>query len=144
MEAEATGRALRLAGFAGAPLFVVHVSCRTRPRRSSAPAPTAPPPTARPASSTSSTRSTTCAGPDFEGARYVCSPPLRDASNQPHLWDALRFDHLQIVSTDHCPFNDEQKRLGLGDFSKIPNGLAAIQHGCRCSGSTACARAGSR
>jgi dihydropyrimidinase len=53
---------------------------------------------------------------------------LRDAANQPFLWDALRLDHLQIVSTDHCPFNDEQKRLGLGDFSKIPNGLAAIQH----------------
>src|SRR6185437_13217762 len=64
--------------------------------------------------------------PDFVGARYVCSPPLRDASNQPFLWDALRFDHLQSISTDHCPFTDEQKRLGLGDFSKIPNGLAAI------------------
>jgi dihydropyrimidinase len=64
----------------------------------------------------------------LRGARYVCSPPLRDASNQPFMWDALRYDHLQIVSTDHCPFNDEQKRLGLGDFSKIPNGLAAIQH----------------
>jgi dihydropyrimidinase len=66
--------------------------------------------------------------PDFVGARYVCSPPLRDAAHQPFLWDALRFDHLQSVSTDHCPFTDEQKRLGLGDFSKIPNGLAAIQH----------------
>jgi len=53
---------------------------------------------------------------------------MRDASNQPFLWDALRFDHLQSISTDHCPFTDEQKRLGLGDFSKIPNGLAAIQH----------------
>ncbi len=66
--------------------------------------------------------------PDFEGARYVCSPPLRDAANQPHIWDALIYDHLQSISTDHCPFNDEQKRLGHGDFSKIPNGLAAIQH----------------
>ena len=66
--------------------------------------------------------------PNFEGARYVCSPPLRDAANQPHMWDALNFDHLQSISTDHCPFTDEQKRLGLGDFSKIPNGLAAIQH----------------
>jgi hypothetical protein len=44
------------------------------------------------------------------------------------MWDALNFDHLQSISTDHCPFTDEQKRLGLGDFSKIPNGLAAIQH----------------
>ena len=44
------------------------------------------------------------------------------------MWDALNFDHLQSISTDHCPFTDEQKRLGFGDFSKIPNGLAAIQH----------------
>ncbi len=128
MEAEATGRAVRLAGFAGAPVFVVHVSCKAaadeiiRARAAGARA-----------------YGETCIQylfnsvddlrrPGFEGARYVCSPPLRDAANQPHLWDALRLDHLQIVSTDHCPFNDEQKRLGLGDFSKIPNGLAAIQH----------------
>ena len=128
MEAEATGRALRLAGFAGAPLFVVHVSCRLAAEEIVG---------AR--AHGAAAYGETCIQylfnsiddlrrPDFEGARFVCSPPLRDASNQPHLWDALRFDHLQIVSTDHCPFNDEQKRLGLGDFSKIPNGLAAIQH----------------
>jgi dihydropyrimidinase len=128
MEAEATGRALRLAGFAGAPLFVVHVSCRLAAEE-----------IVRARAHGAAAYGETCIQylfnsiddlrrPDFEGARYVCSPPLRDASNQPHLWDALRFDHLQIVSTDHCPFNDEQKRLGLGDFSKIPNGLAAIQH----------------
>ena len=128
MEAEATGRALRLAGFAGAPLFVVHVSCRLAAEE-----------IVRARAHGAAAYGETCIQylfnsiddlrrPDFEGARFVCSPPLRDASNQPHLWDALRFDHLQIVSTDHCPFNDEQKRLGLGDFSKIPNGLAAIQH----------------
>src|SRR4029077_3213290 len=54
--------------------------------------------------------------------------PLRDPVNQPFLWDAITQDHLQVLSTDHCPFNDEQKALGLGDFSKIPNGLALIQH----------------
>jgi dihydropyrimidinase len=128
MEAEATGRAIRLAEFTDAPIYIVHVSCK------------------RAVDEVIAARARgvraygeTCIQylfnsiddlrrPDFEGARYVCSPPLRDASNQPHLWDALRFDHLQIVSTDHCPFNDEQKRLGFGDFSKIPNGLAAIQH----------------
>ena len=57
-------------------------------------------------------------------ARRRCATP----ANQPHMWDALNFDHLQSISTDHCPFTDEQKRLGFGDFSKIPNGLAAIQH----------------
>jgi dihydropyrimidinase len=66
--------------------------------------------------------------PDFEGARYVCSPPLRDARNQPLLWTALRRGVLESVSTDHCPFNSEQKALGRDDFSKIPNGLAMIQH----------------
>ena len=66
--------------------------------------------------------------PDFEGARYVCSPPLRKAHNQELLWAALRRGVLESVSTDHCPFNSEQKALGRDDFSKIPNGLAMIQH----------------
>ena len=128
MEAEATGRAVRFAEYVGVPVYIVHVSCKrsvdeiiaARARGVAA-------------------LGETCIQylfndiddlrrPDFEGARYVCSPPLRDAANQPHMWDALAFDHLQSISTDHCPFNDEQKRLGLGDFSKIPNGLALIQH----------------
>ena len=66
--------------------------------------------------------------PDFEGARYVCSPPLREAHNQELLWTALDRGVLESVSTDHCPFNSEQKALGRDDFSKIPNGLAMIQH----------------
>ena len=66
--------------------------------------------------------------PDFEGARYVCSPPLREAHNQELLWAALERGVLESVSTDHCPFNSEQKALGRDDFSKIPNGLAMIQH----------------
>ena len=66
--------------------------------------------------------------PDFEGARFVCSPPLREAFNHEALWNHLVYDGLQMVSTDHCPFTSEQKRLGVGDFSKIPNGLALIQH----------------
>src|SRR5437764_214105 len=128
MEAEATGRAVRLAEFAGAPVFVVHVSCRDAAEE-----------IIRARSRGVAAYGETCIQylfnsiddlrrPDFVGARYVCSPPLRDAANQPFLWDALRFDHLQSISTDHCPFTDEQKRLGFHDFSKIPNGLAAIQH----------------
>ena len=66
--------------------------------------------------------------PDFEGARYVCSPPLREEHNQELLWTALDRGVLESVSTDHCPFNSEQKALGRDDFSKIPNGLAMIQH----------------
>jgi dihydropyrimidinase len=128
MEAEATGRAVRLGEFAGAPVFVVHVSCRSAAEEIIAAR-------ARGAAAYGETciqylfnSIDDLRRPDFVGARYVCSPPLRDPVNQGFLWDALRLDHLQLVSTDHCPFNDEQKRLGLGDFSKIPNGLAAIQH----------------
>ena len=65
--------------------------------------------------------------PDFEGARYVCSPPLRSAQPGAAL-DGARRGVLESVSTDHCPFNSEQKALGRDDFSKIPNGLAMIQH----------------
>ena len=67
--------------------------------------------------------------PGFEGAKYVCSPPLREEKNQAVLYQALRQGALQGISTDHCPFNfKEQKELGLGDFTKIPNGLPAIEH----------------
>ena len=68
------------------------------------------------------------ARPDFEGAKYVCSPPLRPKSHQTDLWNGLRSDDLQLVATDHCPFDfKEQKQLGLGNFSKIPNGLPGVE-----------------
>ena len=69
------------------------------------------------------------ARPGFEGAKYVCSPPLRAAEHQANLWRGLRTDDLSVVSTDHCPFCfKEQKELGLGDFSKIPNGIPGVEH----------------
>jgi dihydropyrimidinase len=68
------------------------------------------------------------ARPDFEGAKYVCTPPLRPRHHHDHLWRGLRNHDLQVVSTDHCPFCfKEQKELGRGDFSKIPNGLPGIE-----------------
>lgn len=61
--------------------------------------------------------------PDFEGAKYVWSPPLRDKSNQEVLWNALKSGELQTIGSDHCAFDfDGQKDLGKGDFTKIPNG----------------------
>jgi dihydropyrimidinase len=130
-EAEATGRAVRMAEFAGTPIFIVHVTCRAAAEEIIAGR-------ARGVDAIGETciqyltldvDDLSRPGLDgFEGARYVCSPPLRDRGNQPFMWDAVRLDHLAIVSTDHCPFNDEQKALGRGDFSKIPNGLALIQH----------------
>ena len=72
----------------------------------------------------------------FEGAKYVCSPPMRDrlAGHQEALWKGLATNDLQVVSTDHCPFCMDQhpelgiqKRLGEGDFSKIPNGMPGVE-----------------
>jgi len=67
--------------------------------------------------------------PGFEGAKYVLTPPLRPKEHQPKLWDGLRDDHLQVVSTDHCPFCfADQKTLGKDDFTKIPNGGPGIEN----------------
>ena len=66
--------------------------------------------------------------PGVEGCRYICSPPLREASNHEPLWGFLKRGVLESVSTDHCPFNDSQKARGLENFSLVPNGLALIQH----------------
>jgi dihydropyrimidinase len=64
----------------------------------------------------------------FNGAKFVCSPPLRPADHQEDLWKGLVHDDLQVVSTDHCPFDfHEQKELGKGDFRKIPNGLPGVE-----------------
>ena len=67
--------------------------------------------------------------PGFEGAKYVFTPPLREKWHQEKLWQGLNADHLQVVSTDHCPFcYKEQKEMGIGDFTKIPNGGPGIEH----------------
>ena len=67
--------------------------------------------------------------PDFEGAKFVCTPPLRPKYMQEDLWRGLRTHDLQVVSTDHCPFCMKgQKELGKDDFTKIPNGGPGIEH----------------
>ncbi|MEU5144240.1 dihydropyrimidinase [Streptomyces sp. NPDC021139] len=129
LEAEATHRAIRLAQVAGAPLYVVHVSATeavaelTRARDEGLPV-----------------FGETCpqylflstdnlAEPGFEGAKYVCSTPLRPKEHQAALWRGLRTNDLQVVSTDHCPFCfSGQKELGRGDFSKIPNGMPGVEN----------------
>ena len=65
--------------------------------------------------------------PNFEGAKFVMSPPLRDKHNQEILWNALRSGLISTVATDHAPFNSQQKLMGKDNFCKIPNGLAAIE-----------------
>jgi len=67
--------------------------------------------------------------PGFEGAKYVCSPPLRESWHHDHLWEALKTGALQVVGSDHCGYNFRgQKDLGRGDFTKIPNGCPGVEN----------------
>jgi dihydropyrimidinase len=128
-EGEATNRVIRLAKAAGAPVYFVHLSATDaltevrRARDEGLPV-----------------FAETCPqylflglddlGNGFEGAKFVCSPPLRDwkAGHQEELWKGLVADDLQLVGTDHCPFDFKgQKELGRGDFRKIPNGLPGVE-----------------
>src|SRR5690349_15537227 len=127
-EGEATNRAIQLAHLAGAPLYVVHVTCRE-----------AVEPIARAREAGWDVWGESCtqyffnslddiAKPDFEGAKYVYSPPVRDKANWDVLWNAVRGDALSVISTDHCAFLwDGQKTLGKDDFSKIPNGGPGLE-----------------
>ncbi|MGW2779840.1 dihydropyrimidinase [Streptomyces populi] len=129
LEAEATHRAIKLAQVAGAPLYVVHVSAaeavaeltRARDEGLNVFGETCP--------QYLFLSTDNLAEPDFEGAKYVCSTPLRPKEHQAALWRGLRTNDLQVVSTDHCPFCFAgQKELGRGDFSKIPNGLPGVEN----------------
>ncbi|HEY6332869.1 MAG TPA: dihydropyrimidinase [Blastocatellia bacterium] len=131
-EAEGVHRAIAIAEMAGSPVYIVHLSCEdalnevTTARDRGLPA-----------------YAETCpqylflddrlyegdGGDDFEGAKYVMTPPLRDRQSQEKLWRGLSGNDLQLVSTDHCPFcYKEQKELGRGDFTKIPNGGPGVEH----------------
>jgi dihydropyrimidinase len=127
-EAEATGRAIRLAEIADAPLLVVHVTCDAaldEVRRAHA--------RGRPVYAETCPQylvfsEADLARPGFEGAKYVCSPPLRDPHNQGKLWHGLQTQDLQIFGSDHCAFNFAgQKELGLEDFTLIPNGAPGAE-----------------
>ncbi len=127
-EGEATGRACKLARITDGPLYVVHLTCSdsleevVRARKAGA-----------------SVMAETCPQylylstenyeePNFNGAKYVMSPPLRPAENQAPLWNALKNGDLQTVATDHCPFDFKgQKEMGKDDFTKIPNGAPGVE-----------------
>ena len=128
-EGEATNRAIQLARVAGASLYVVHVSCQE-----------AVEPIALAREKGWDVWGETCTQyffvdytflerPNFEGAKYVYTPPPRDKANQEILWNAVRTDILSAISTDHCAFRwDTQKSLGKDDFSKIPNGGPGLEN----------------
>ena len=127
-EGEATGRAIALTALADAQLYVVHVTCADAVRR-----------IAEAREKGLNIYGETCPQylvldvselerPDFEGAKYVWSPPLREKWHQDVLWSALKNGILHTIGSDHCPFNFAgQKELGRGDFSKIPNGGPIIE-----------------
>ena len=129
LEGEATNRAIQLARIAGAPLYVVHVSCKESVD-----------PIAKARRAGWDVWGETCTQyffvdqsflerPDFEGAKFVYTPPPRPKANQDILWDAVRTDVLSAISTDHCAFLwDGQKTIGRDDFSKIPNGGPGLEN----------------
>jgi dihydropyrimidinase len=129
LEGEATHRAIMLAKVAGCPLYIVHLSASHALEA-----------VASARDSGQNVFAETCpqylylslddlARPDFDGAKFVCSPPLRTREHPAALWRGLRTNDLSVVSTDHCPFCfKEQKELGRGDFAKIPNGIPGVEH----------------
>ncbi|GIE36532.1 dihydropyrimidinase [Actinoplanes italicus] len=133
LEAEATSRAIWLASVAAdCPLYIVHLSASkaleqvaaARDRGKNVFAETCP-------QYLYLTLEDQLGAPGFEGAKWVCSTPLRSKheSHRADLWQGLRTNDLSVVSTDHCPFCfKDQKELGIGDFSKIPNGIGSVEH----------------
>jgi dihydropyrimidinase len=126
-EGEATHRVIRLAEAAGVPVYIVHLSAKealaevraARDRGTKTFAETCP---------QYLFLSLDDLGHGFEGAKFVCSPPLRPRDHWEDLWSGLVTDDLQLVATDHCPFDFHgQKELGQGDFRKIPNGLPGVE-----------------
>lgn len=129
LEAEATHRAIQLARVAGAPLYVVHVSAAEAVAELAQARDKGLPVFGETCPQYLFLSVDNLAEPDFGGAKYVCSTPLRPKEHQEALWRGLRTDDLQVVSTDHCPFCfSGQKELGRGDFTKIPNGMPGIEH----------------
>ncbi|MEU9763432.1 dihydropyrimidinase [Streptomyces sp. NPDC047985] len=129
LEAEATHRAIQLARVAGAPLYVVHVSAEEAVAELAMARDKGLPVFGETCPQYLFLSTDNLAEPDFEGAKYVCSTPLRPKEHQAALWRGLRTNDLQVVSTDHCPFClVGQKELGRGDFSKIPNGLPGVEN----------------
>ena len=128
-EAEATSRAIALAEMAGAPVYIVHLSCNDALEKVREARDRGLPVYAETCPQYLYLSIENFDVPGFEGAKYVFTPPLREKWHQEKLWNGLKRDHLQVVSTDHCPFCfKEQKELGRDDFTKIPNGGPGIEH----------------
>src|SRR3954454_8642992 len=128
-ESEAVHRAIALAEMAGVPIYIVHLSSEAALNQVREARDRGVPAFAETCPQYLLLSIEELARPNFEGAKYVFTPPLREKKNLPKLWDGLKHDHLQVVSTDHCPFCfEDQKVLGKEDFTKIPNGGPGIEN----------------
>ncbi len=126
-EAEASGRFCDMADYTGVPAYIVHLTCEGALNA-----------TRRAGSRNQKVFVETCIQyllldaslyeKDFDGAKWVMSPPLRQKKDQKALWSGINQGLVQVVATDHCPFKWAQKLMGKDDFSKIPNGHPAIEH----------------
>ena len=128
VEGEATNRAIMIADMAGVPLYVVHTSCEQaheairRARQKGMRV------YGEPLIQHLTLDESEYAHPDWDhAARRVMSPPFRNKMHQDSLWAGLSSGSLQVVATDHCAFTTEQKRFGVGDFTKIPNGTGGLE-----------------
>lgn len=128
IEAEAVGRAIILASLAGAPIYIAHVSTAQALEKVKEARDKGEPVLAETCPQYLFFNTEHYTLPNFEGAKYVISPPLRDKGNGESLWRGLTSGDLQVVSTDHCPFNFVgQKDRGRDDFSKIPSGMPGVE-----------------
>ncbi len=128
VEGEATNRAIMIADMAGVPLYVVHTSCEQsheairRARQNGMRV------YGEPLIQFLTLDDSEYLSEDWDhSARRIMSPPFRDKKHQDSLWAGLQAGSLQVVATDHCTFTTEQKRVGIGDFTKVPNGTGGLE-----------------
>ncbi|MFC6686989.1 dihydropyrimidinase [Jhaorihella thermophila] len=128
VEGEATNRAIMIADMAGVPLYVVHVSCEEAHEAIRRARMQGKRVWGEPLIQHLTLDESEYFNPDWDhAARRVMSPPFRDKKHQDSLWAGLMSGSLSVVATDHCAFTTEQKRMGVGDFSKIPNGTGGLE-----------------
>jgi dihydropyrimidinase len=128
VEGEATNRAIMIADQAGVPLYVVHVSCEASHEAIRRARMLGKRVYGEPLIQHLTLDETEYFNRNWDyAARRVMSPPFRNKQNQDSLWSGLAAGSLQVVATDHCAFTTEQKRTGIGDFTKIPNGTGGLE-----------------
>lgn len=126
-EGEAAGRLIDLAELAGVPVHIFHVSCQEVVQRITAARARGLPVTGETCPQYLFLTWDAYDAPGVQGALPVCSPPIRGRAQQQALWQALAHGHLQVVTTDHCPFVRADKAMGLGNFRQIPGGVPSIE-----------------